>query len=136
MLLTGDIYGPFTNEILVGKAIKKYARDQIILATKFGIILDTETHQIRLDASRAHVRKACEGSLSRLDTDHIDLYYLHRKDPATSITETMEELKLLVKEGKIKHIGLSECSAADIRAAHAVHPVTAVQLEWSLWTRE
>lgn len=120
----------------MGKAIKKYPRDQVILATKFGIIFDKETSQMRLDGSRAHTRTACEASLARLDTDYIDLYYLHRKDPATPITETMAELKLLAKEGKIRHIGLSECSAADIRAAHAVHPVTAVQLEWSLWTRE
>ena len=89
-----------------------------------------------LSGSRAHARAACEASLARLETEYIDLYYLHRKDPATPITETMAELKLLVEEKKIRHIGLSECSAADIRAAHAVHPITAVQLEWSLWTRD
>ena len=129
---TAQVY--MDNEILVGKALKKYNRTDYILATKFGINFGAQG--LVLDASRANCRRACEASLERLGVDYIDLYYLHRKDPNTPITETMQELKALVEEGKIRHIGLSECSAADIRAAHGVHPVTAVQLEWSLWTRD
>ncbi|GMH39699.1 hypothetical protein BSKO_07597 [Bryopsis sp. KO-2023] len=130
---TSDIYGPFTNEELVGKAIKG-RRDKFIIATKFGIKF--EDGKMGLDSSPAHVRSACEASLKRLGIDCIDLYYQHRVDPATPIEETMKELKKLVEEGKIKYIGLSEAGPADVRKAHAVHPISAFQLEWSLWTRD
>lgn len=132
---TAAVYGPHTNEVLVGKALKKYPRAAVTVATKCGIEWSPEKGMF-LDGSRASVRASCEASLARLDTPFIDLFYLHRRDPATPITETAAEMKALVEEGKIRHYGLSECSAADIRAAHAVHPVTAVQLEWSLWTRD
>ncbi|GMH39590.1 hypothetical protein BSKO_07488 [Bryopsis sp. KO-2023] len=130
---TSDVYGPFTNEELIGKAIKG-RREKFIIATKFGIKL--ENGQMSLDSSRAHVRSACEASLKRLGINCIDLYYQHRMDPATPIEETMQELKALVEEGKIKYVGLSEASPADIRKAHAIHPISAYQLEWSLWTRD
>jgi aryl-alcohol dehydrogenase-like predicted oxidoreductase len=129
MLDTSDIYGPHTNEVLVGKALQG-RRNDYQLATKFGITTSWQN-----DASRAYVRSACEGSLERLNIDCIDLYYLHRMDPKTPIEETMSELKALVEEGKIKYVGLSEVSVEDLRRAHKVHPVTAVQLEWSLFTR-
>jgi aryl-alcohol dehydrogenase-like predicted oxidoreductase len=131
---TSDIYGPFTNEVLLGKAIKG-RRDKFIVCTKFGIIATPEGG-MRLDSSRKHVREACEASLKRLGVDCIDLYYQHRVDPKTPIEETMEELKLLVQEGKIKYIGLAEAGANIIRRAHKIHPISAVQLEWSIWTRD
>ncbi|XP_010244073.1 PREDICTED: probable aldo-keto reductase 2 [Nelumbo nucifera] len=131
---TSDIYGPFTNEILLGKALKG-VREKVELATKFGIrgIVDG-----RMDVcgDPAYVRASCEASLKRLDVDCIDLYYQHRIDTKIPIEVTMGELKKLVEEGKIKYIGLSEASASTIRRAHAVHPITALQLEWSLWARE
>jgi len=131
---TSDVYGPFTNEVLVGKAIKAYPREKILLATKFGNRIIDGVFSVRGD--REYVRSACEASLQRLGLDYIDLYYVHRIDQTVPIEETMQELSLLVKEGKIKHIGLSEASAETIRRAHAVHPITAVQLEWSLWSRD
>jgi len=130
---TSDIYGPFTNEVLVGKAIKGI-REKVQLATKFGISYVDGKPEVRGDP--AYVRAACEASLKRLDVDCIDLYYQHRIDTKVPIEVTIGELKKLVEEGKIKYIGLSEASTSTIRRAHAVHPITAVQIEWSLWTRD
>uniref|UniRef100_A0A0C9S3Y8 TSA: Wollemia nobilis Ref_Wollemi_Transcript_14473_1509 transcribed RNA sequence n=1 Tax=Wollemia nobilis TaxID=56998 RepID=A0A0C9S3Y8_9CONI len=130
---TSDVYGPHTNEILVGKAIKGI-RDKVQLATKFAISFASGRPEVRGDP--AYVRAACEGSLKRLDVDCIDLYYQHRVDTKVPIEVTIGEMKKLVEEGKIKYIGLSEASASTIRRAHAVHPITAVQIEWSLWTRD
>ncbi|XP_059445240.1 probable aldo-keto reductase 2 [Corylus avellana] len=131
---TSDIYGPFTNEILLGKALKGGVREKVELATKFGVCFGDGKMEIRGDS--AYVRAACEASLKRLQLDCIDLYYQHRVDTRLPIEVTIGELKKLVEEGKIKYIGLSEASASTIRRAHAVHPITAVQLEWSLWTRD
>jgi aryl-alcohol dehydrogenase-like predicted oxidoreductase len=136
---TSDMYGPHTNEVLVGGAIKD-RRDEVILATKFGIKLEPGKDggpPVRsIDGSPEYLRSTCEASLGRLGVDHIDLYYQHRIDPNTPIEETMGAMAELVKEGKIRHIGLSEASVETIRRAHAVHPVTAVQSEYSLWTRD
>jgi len=130
---TSDVYGPFTNEVLIGKAIKGI-REKVQLATKFGItFVDGKTE---IQGHPAYVRAACEASLKRLEVDSIDLYYQHRIDTTVPIEVTIGELKKLVEEGKIKYIGLSEASASTIRRAHAVHPITAVQIEWSLWTRD
>jgi len=131
---TADMYGPFTNERLVGAAIAD-RRDEVQLATKFG-------NQRHADGSRSingrpdYVRTACDDSLQRLGVDHIDLYYQHRVDSSTPIEETWGALAELVTAGKVRHLGISEASAATIRAAHAVHPITALQSEWSLWTRD
>ncbi|XP_020111654.1 probable aldo-keto reductase 2 isoform X1 [Ananas comosus] len=131
---TSDFYGPFTNEILLAKALQDGVRQKVQLATKFGIrVSDGE---INFCGDPAYVRAACEASLKRLSVDCIDLYYQHRIDTRVPIEVTMGELKKLVEEGKIKYVGLSEASASTIRRAHAVHPITAVQLEWSLWTRD
>jgi aryl-alcohol dehydrogenase-like predicted oxidoreductase len=132
---TAEIYGPFTNEELVGRAIKG-RRDQVVLATKFGLVSHSGGGSGVLDSSPANVRAAVEGSLKRLGTDHIDLYYQHRVDPKTPIEETVGALARLVAEGKVRHIGLSEAGPATIRRAHAVHPVAALQTEYSLWTRD
>lgn len=132
---TAEIYGPFANEELVGKAIQG-RRDQVVLATKFGLVSHAGGGPGHLDSRPANVRTAVEGSLRRLGTDYIDLYYQHRVDPNTPIEDTVGLLAELVQEGKIRHIGLSEASAATIRRAHAVHPVTALQTEYSLWTRD
>ncbi|XP_071713112.1 auxin-induced protein PCNT115-like [Rutidosis leptorrhynchoides] len=132
---TSDVYGPHTNEILVGKALKGLKRDQVQLATKFGVVF-AEGFQAKIRGDPEYVRACCEASLKRLDVDYIDLYYVHRIDTNIPIEITMGELKKLVEEGKIKYIGLSEAGADTIRRAHAVHPITAVQLEWSLWTRD
>jgi aryl-alcohol dehydrogenase-like predicted oxidoreductase len=132
---TAEIYGPYTNEELVGRAIKG-RRDQVVLATKFGIVSHSGGGPGVLDSSPANIRVAVEGSLKRLGTDHIDLYYQHRVDPNTPIEETVGALTELVAEGKVLHIGLSEASPATIRSAHAVHPVSALQTEYSLWTRD
>ncbi|KAJ4828835.1 hypothetical protein Tsubulata_040207 [Turnera subulata] len=131
---TSDVYGPHTNEILLGKALKGGVRQKVELATKFGITYQDGKRGICGDP--AYVRAACEASLQRLGVDSIDLYYQHRVDTTIPIEITMGELKKLVEEGKIKYIGLSEASASTIRRAHAVHPITAVQLEWSLWSRD
>ncbi|MEY9838062.1 aldo/keto reductase [Streptacidiphilus sp. EB103A] len=130
---TAEVYGPYTNEELVGRALKG-RRDQVVLATKFGLI--SHTGRQGADSSRDSVRTAVEGSLKRLGTDRIDLYYQHRVDAATPIEETVGALSELVAEGKIVHIGLSEAGPDTIRRAHAVHPVTAVQSEYSLFTRD
>jgi aryl-alcohol dehydrogenase-like predicted oxidoreductase len=133
---TADMYGPFKNEELVGKAITG-KRDRVILATKFGIKRSaTDPTQRGIDGSPAYVRSACEASLRRLSTDHIDLYYQHRVDPAVPIEETVGAMKHLVEEGKVRFIGLSEASADTIRRAHRIHPITALQSEYSLWTRD
>ncbi|XVF29250.1 hypothetical protein REPUB_Repub15cG0104800 [Reevesia pubescens] len=130
---TSDVYGPHTNEILLGKALKD-RRDRVELATKFGNSIVDGKLVIRGDP--AYVREACEGSLKRLGVECIDLYFQHRVDTRVPIEVTVGELKKLVEEGKIKYIGLCEASASTIRRAHAVHPITAVQLEWSLWARD
>lgn len=135
LLDTSDVYGPHTNELLLGKALQGGVREKVQLATKFGIRLDADgSREIRGDP--AYVRASCEGSLKRLGVDCIDLYYQHRIDTRVPIEITVGELKKLVEEGKIKYIGLSEASASTIRRAHAVHPITAVQIEWSLWSRD
>ncbi|KAG5560814.1 hypothetical protein RHGRI_003988 [Rhododendron griersonianum] len=131
---TSDCYGPHTNEVLLGKALKGGMREKVQLATKFGVNISNGSTEIRGDP--AYVRACCEASLRRLGVDCIDLYYQHRIDTRVPIEITMGELKKLVEEGKIKYVGLSEASASTIRRAHAVHPITAVQLEWSLWTRD
>jgi aryl-alcohol dehydrogenase-like predicted oxidoreductase len=132
---TSDVYGPHTNEILIGKALKDGGlRDKVQLATKFAISLKDGAMEIRGDP--AYVRASCEASLKRLQIDCIDLYYVHRIDTRVPIEVTMGELKKLVEEGKIKYVGLSEASASTIRRAHAVHPITAVQMEYSLWSRD
>ncbi|XP_049387101.1 auxin-induced protein PCNT115 isoform X4 [Solanum stenotomum] len=136
---TSNSYGPYINEILLGKALKGGMRERAVLATKFGIVLGDEKKaegKREVHGNPAYVRSACEASLKRLDVDCIDLYYQHRIDTRVPIEVTVGELKKLVEEGKIKYIGLSEASASTIRRAHAVHPITAVQLEWSLWSRD
>jgi aryl-alcohol dehydrogenase-like predicted oxidoreductase len=133
---TADMYGPFKNELLISKALKG-KRDKITLATKFGIVRSVENPSIRgLNGTPAYVQSACEASLKRLETDYIDLYYLHRKDPATPIEETVGAMSKLVEQGKVRAIGLSEVSASTLRKAHAVFPITALQTEYSLWSRE
>ena len=133
---TADMYGPYTNEILVGKAIKGF-RDKITLATKFGIIRDLNDPAKRgVNGKPEYVRSSCEGSLKRLNVDHIDLYYLHRKDPNTPIEETVEAMGKLVNEGKVRGIGLSEVNADTLRKANKVFPITALQSEYSLWSRD
>ncbi|MBB3750075.1 aryl-alcohol dehydrogenase-like predicted oxidoreductase [Mycolicibacterium sp. BK634] len=132
---TAEIYGPYLNEELVGRALRG-RRDDVVLATKFGMISHTGRGQGQLDSSPANIRTAVEGSLKRLDTDRIDLYYQHRVDPDTPIEDTIGALADLVAEGKIRHIGLSEAGTATIRRANAVHPITALQSEYSLWTRD
>ncbi|KAK6243252.1 hypothetical protein QUC31_009661 [Theobroma cacao] len=132
---TSDSYGPKTNEILVGKALKQLPREKVQLATKFGIAKRDATGVI-VNGTPEYVRTSVEASLKRLDVEYIDLYYQHRVDTTTPIEDTMGELKKLVEEGKIKYIGLSEASPETIKRAHAAHPITAVQMEWSLWTRD
>jgi aryl-alcohol dehydrogenase-like predicted oxidoreductase len=134
LLDTSDIYGPFTNERLVGRAIAD-RREQVVLATKFGVVRDEDGTRRGLDSSAGYVRKACEASLQRLGIDHIDLYYQHRVDPDTPIEETVGALAELVQEGKVRFLGLSEAAPDTIRRAHAVHPITALQSEYSLWER-
>src|ERR1700716_1695312 len=132
---TAEVYGPYVNEELVGRALAG-RRNKAVLATKFGLISHRNGDVPMLDSGPENIRTSLEGSLKRLDTDYVDLYYQHRVDPATPIEETVGALSDLVKEGKVRHIGLSEAAAATIRRAHAVHPVTAVQTEYSLWTRD
>jgi len=134
---TSDMYGPHTNERLVGSAIAG-KRDEVFLATKFGIklIKDDDLINRTVDGSPEYVRKSCDDSLQRLGTDYIDLYYQHRVDPNTPIEDTVGAMAELVQAGKVRHIGLSEASAETIRRAHAVHPIAAVQTEYSLWTRD
>lgn len=132
---TAEMYGPYVNEELLGRALVG-RRDQVVIATKFGTIRHRGDGNRGLDGSAENVRLAVEGSLKRLNTDHIDLYYQHRMDPATPVEETVGALSELIAEGKIRHYGLSEAAPATIRRAHAIHPVTALQTEYSLWSRE
>jgi aryl-alcohol dehydrogenase-like predicted oxidoreductase len=133
---TADVYGPYKNEELVGRAIKG-KRDRIVLATKFGIVRDPSNPDVRgVNGKADYVRRSCDASLKRLGVDYIDLYYQHRVDPGTPIEDTVGALADLVKAGKIRHIGLSEASASTLRRAVKVHPVTALQTEYSLWTRD
>jgi aryl-alcohol dehydrogenase-like predicted oxidoreductase len=132
---TAEAYGPYRNEELVGRAIAD-RRDQVVLATKFGLISRRDGEQRGLDSRPENVRIAAEGSLRRLGTDHIDLYYQHRVDPDIPIEDTVGAMAELIEEGKVRHIGLSEAAPGTIRRAHAVHPVTALQTEYSLWTRD
>jgi aryl-alcohol dehydrogenase-like predicted oxidoreductase len=135
LLDTADMYGPFTNEKLVGGAIKE-RRDEVVLATKFGNVRDPESPSTRrVDGTPDYVRWACDQSLARLGVDHIDLYYQHRVDKTVPIEDTVGAMAELVQAGKVRHLGLSEASADTIRRAHAVHPITALQTEYSLWTR-
>ncbi|XP_073128277.1 probable aldo-keto reductase 2 [Henckelia pumila] len=131
---TSDVYGPHINEILLGKALKGGMREKVQIATKFGIMHKDGKMEVRGDPE--YVRASCDASLRRLEIDCIDLYYVHRIDIRVPIEVTVGELKKLVEEGKIKYIGLSEACASTIRRAHAVHPITAVQNEWSLWSRD
>ncbi|WVZ69651.1 hypothetical protein U9M48_018406 [Paspalum notatum var. saurae] len=138
---TSDFYGPHTNEILLGKALKQLPREQVQVATKcgaFGLRWDDESGALSFSVSGKpeYVRACCEASLRRLGIDCIDLYYQHRIDTTVPIEDTIGELKKLVEEGKVKYIGLSEASPDTIRRAHAVHPITAVQMEWSIWARD
>lgn len=133
---TADMYGPFTNEILVGKAIKDF-RNNVTLATKFGIVRDPSDPAKRgVNGKPEYVQSSCEGSLKRLGVDVIDLYYLHRKDPDTPIEETVGAMAKLVQQGKVRGIGLSEVNEDTLRKAHAVHPLSALQTEYSLWSRD
>ncbi len=133
---TADMYGPFTNEELVGKAIEG-RREQVVLATKFGIVRDSNDPTSRgVNGKPDYVRKACEGSLRRLGVETIDLYYQHRVDPSTPIEETVGAMADLVKQGKVRYLGLSEASPQTLRRAAGVHPVAALQTEYSLWTRD
>lgn len=133
---TADMYGPHTNEELVGKAIKG-KRDQFFIATKFGIVRDTSSPQSRgVDGSPDYIRRSVEGSLKRLGVETIDLYYQHRIDPKTAIEDTVGTLADLVNAGKIRYIGLSEASSQTLERAHKTHPITALQTEYSLWTRD
>src|SRR6059058_5478546 len=132
---TAEIYGPYANEELVGRALKG-CRDDVVVATKFGFVSHSGGGPGVIDSSPANIRTAVEGSLKRLGTDRIDLYYQHRVDPRTPIEDTVGALAELVAEGKVLHIGLSEAGPATIRRAHAVHPIAALQTEYSLWTRD
>jgi aryl-alcohol dehydrogenase-like predicted oxidoreductase len=133
---TSDMYGPYTNEILVGKALSG-RRDQAVIATKFGIMRDPDDPSKRgINGRPEYVRAACEGSLTRLGVDHIDLYYQHRVDPDTPIEETVGAMGELVTQGKVRYLGLSEAAPATIRRAHAVHPISALQTEYSIWSRD
>ncbi|MFL6584554.1 MAG: aldo/keto reductase [Chthoniobacterales bacterium] len=133
---TADMYGPHTNETLVGRALRSH-REQVTIATKFGIVRDPDNPQFRgVSGQPDYVRRACEGSLKRLGIECIDLYYQHRVDPKTPVEETVEAMSSLVRDGKVRYLGLSEAGAETIRRAHLVHPITAVQSEYSLWTRD
>lgn len=136
LLDTADMYGPYTNEELVGRAIRG-RREQVFLATKFGIVRSAEDPQVRgVNGRPEYVRASCEGSLKRLGVEQIDLYYLHRLDTKVPVEDTVGAMADLVKEGKVRYLGLSEVSDATLERAHAVHPITAVQSEFSLWTRD
>lgn len=132
---TAEMYGPHINEIQVGKALEG-RRDQAFVATKFGIGYNADRTAMAVDGSPANVRRAIEGSLKRLNMDHVDLYYLHRVDPDTPIEDTVGAMAELVTEGKVRFLGLSEAAPETIRKAHATHPITALQTEYSLWSRE
>jgi len=132
---TADMYGPYTNEILVGRAIAS-RREKVVVATKFGNERDETGKFVGINGHPDYVRKACDASLRRLNIEYIDLYYQHRVDIRVPIEETWGAMKGLVESGKVRHLGISEAAPATIRRAHAVHPITAVQTEWSLWSRD
>ena len=132
---TADMYGPFTNERLVGRALASH-RNAVVIATKFGNERAEDGTRIGINGHPDYVRKACDASLQRLGIDHIDLYYQHRVDRGVPVEETWGAMKELVDAGKVRHLGISEAAPATIRRAHAVHPITAVQTEWSLWSRD
>jgi aryl-alcohol dehydrogenase-like predicted oxidoreductase len=132
---TADAYGPFKNERLVGRAIKD-RRDEVVLATKFGSVRNEQGERLGIRGDREYVLAACNASLERLGTEHIDVYYQHRVDPNTPIEETVGAMAELVEQGKVRYLGLSEAAAETIRRAHAVHPISALQSEYSLWTRD
>ena len=132
---TADVYGPHTNERLVGQAIAG-RRDRVVLATKFGIVRGSDPQARGVNGRPEYVRASCEGSLKRLGVDHIDLYYQHRVDPTVPIEDTVGALAELVSQGKLRYIGLSEAAPATLRRAQAVHPITALQTEYSLWSRD
>jgi aryl-alcohol dehydrogenase-like predicted oxidoreductase len=132
---TADVYGPFTNERLVGRAIRG-RRDQVVLATKFGNVRTEDGKSLGVNGSPDYVRQACDASLQRLGVDHIDLYYQHRVDRTVPIEDTVGAMADLVRVGKVRHLGLSEASPETLRRAHAVHPITALQTEYSLWSRD
>ncbi len=132
---TADMYGPFTNERLVGAALRE-RRDEAVIATKFGVVRDEDGGFHGLDGTPDYVRKACDASLERLGVDTIDLYYQHRVDPKTPIEETVGAMAELVEAGKVRYLGLSEATPEQIRRAHAVHPISALQTEFSLWSRD
>ncbi len=132
---TADMYGPFTNEKLVGRAIAG-RRDAVVLATKFGNVRGANGERLGIRGDAEYVRQACDASLARLGVDHIDLYYQHRVDPETPIEETVGAMAELVEAGKVRYLGLSEAAPETIRRAHAVHPITALQTEYSLWSRD
>jgi aryl-alcohol dehydrogenase-like predicted oxidoreductase len=132
---TAEVYGPFINEELVGEALQP-VRDRVVIATKFGWNIDADGKTVGLNSQPQHIREVCEASLKRLDTDYIDLLYQHRVDPAVPIEEVAGAVKELIDEGKVKHFGMSEPGIQTLRRAHAVQPVTAVQNEYSLWTRD
>jgi aryl-alcohol dehydrogenase-like predicted oxidoreductase len=132
---TADMYGHGANEELVGKVVRE-RRDEVVLATKFGIVRDRDTGARGYRGDAEYVRAACDASLARLGVDTIDLYYMHRRDASVPVEETVGAMAELVAQGKVRHLGLSEVSADELRAAHAVHPIAAVQSEWSLWSRD
>ena len=135
LLDTADMYGPFTNERLVGRAIKE-RRDQVVLATKFGNVRTEDGGWLGVSGKPDYVRQACDASLQRLGVEVIDLYYQHRVDPAVPIEETVGAMAELVQQGKVRYLGMSEAAPATIRRAHAVHPIMALQTEYSLWSRD
>jgi len=135
LLDTSDIYGPFTNEVLVGKAIQGL-RDLVVVATKFGIMRNEKGERLGINGRPEYVRASCDASLKRLGIECIDLYYQHRIDPNVPIEDTVGAMADLVRQGKVRHLGLSEASAATIRLAQAVHPIAAIQTEYSLWSRD
>lgn len=133
---TADMYGFGRNEALLGQWLKHQTREQVVIATKFGLVRSPESYERRIDNTPAYIHQACDASLKRLGTDYIDLYYCHRRNPETPIEEMMQALEQLVQAGKVKAIGLSEVSTETLRQAHSIYPVTAIQSEYSLWTRE
>ncbi|MBI5093357.1 MAG: aldo/keto reductase [Candidatus Hydrogenedentes bacterium] len=133
---TAEVYGPYTNEELLGRALKEIPRGRVTIATKFAWTFGPKGEMVALDSSPAHIKKSIDGSLKRLGTDYIDLYYQHRLDPKTPIEDTVGAMADLVKQGKVRYLGLSEVGPGTLRRAHAIHPITALQSEYSLWERE
>ena len=133
---TADTYGLGHNEQLLGQWLKQQPRESVVIATKFGIVREANTYERRIDNSPAYIRQACDASLQRLGVDCIDLYYCHRRNPDVPLAETIGAMAELVAAGKVRHLGLSEVSADTLRQAHAIHPIAALQSEYSLWTRD